>query len=209
MGKHRWPITITYTHVPMYHYVPTHLHTYMYLRACVPTYLRNLRTYVPAYLLYLSTCWHIFVFFLCFCIYLCSSLACTSRSQCQLVACDALPQKMRLETEAVQPVVFRVRGFLRDEDSGRTAETWVRQRNKEWIPEEKPSADRIDPVRLNFCRVHSLHQECDVIIAMGKANMSESPVVPMDIHDKDLDAKVFRTSTQARMNSSESPLLLC
>jgi hypothetical protein len=64
-------------------------------------------------------------------------------------------------------------------------------------------------VRLNFCRVHSLHQECDVIIAMGKANMSESPVVPMDIHDKDLDAKVFRTSTQARMNSSESPLLLC
>lgn len=38
--------------------------------------------------------------------------------------------------------------------------------------------------------------------------MSESPVVPMDIHDKDIDAKVFRTSTQARMNSASSPLLL-
>lgn len=51
-------------------------------------------------------------------------------------------------------------------------------------------------------------QECDVIIAMGEANMSESPVVPMDIHDKDIDAKVFRTSTQARINSASSPLLL-
>lgn len=47
-----------------------------------------------------------------------------------------------------------------------------------------------------------------MIIAMGEANMSESPVVPMDIHDKDIDAKVFRTSTQARMNSASSPLLL-
>ena len=70
----------------------------------------------------------------------------------------------QLETESVQPVVFRVRGFLHEE-------------------------------------------ECDVIIAMGEANMSESPVVPMDIHDKDIDAKVFRTSTQARMNSASSPLL--
>ena len=71
----------------------------------------------------------------------------------------------RLETESVQPVVFKVRGFLREE-------------------------------------------ECEIIIAMGKANMSESPVVPMDIHKKDMDAKEFRTSTQARLNSSESALLL-
>eukprot|EP00438_Fugacium_kawagutii_P032289 Skav203499 [mRNA] locus=scaffold2089:96924:112757:- [translate_table: standard] len=49
--------------------------------------------------------------------------------------------------------------------------------------------------------------KCDVIISMGKANMEESPVVPMDMHDQNLDAKVFRTSSQARMNSSESPLL--
>ena len=30
----------------------------------------------------------------------------------------------------------------------------------EWIPEEQPKADRIDPERLKFCRVRSLHQEC-------------------------------------------------
>ncbi|CAK9051370.1 Probable prolyl 4-hydroxylase 4 (AtP4H4) [Durusdinium trenchii] len=70
----------------------------------------------------------------------------------------------QLETQSVQPVVFRVRGFLREE-------------------------------------------ECEVIIAMGKSNMSESPVVPMDIHKPDLDAKEYRTSTQARISSSESPLL--
>ena len=33
-------------------------------------------------------------------------------------------------------------------------------------------------------------------------------MVPMDIHKPDLDAKEFRTSTQARISSSESSLLL-
>lgn len=59
-----------------------------------------------------------------------------------------------------------------------------------------------------FCQLaFLLSQECEVIIAMGKSNMSESPVVPMDIHKPDLDAKEYRTSTQARISSSESPLL--
>ncbi|CAE7876368.1 P4H4 [Symbiodinium necroappetens] len=69
-----------------------------------------------------------------------------------------------LKTVSVQPVVFLVRGFLREE-------------------------------------------ECQTIIAMGEANMSESPIVPMDTHHRDKATKEFRTSTQARLESSESPLL--
>ncbi|CAJ1393572.1 unnamed protein product [Effrenium voratum] len=69
-----------------------------------------------------------------------------------------------IETVSVQPVVFRVRGFLREE-------------------------------------------ECSVIIDMAESNMSESPVVQMEKHYRDNDTKDFRTSTQARLPSSDSSLL--
>eukprot|EP00930_Biecheleria_cincta_P028914 TRINITY_DN20126_c0_g2_i1.p1 TRINITY_DN20126_c0_g2~~TRINITY_DN20126_c0_g2_i1.p1 ORF type:complete len:510 (-),score=75.06 TRINITY_DN20126_c0_g2_i1:116-1624(-) len=69
-----------------------------------------------------------------------------------------------LETMSVQPVVFRVRGFL-----------------------------QID--------------ECDKIIMLGSDSMVESPVTPMDTAHKDTPTKQFRTSTQARLESSKSSML--
>lgn len=47
-----------------------------------------------------------------------------------------------------------------------------------------------------------------MIIDMAESNMSESPVVQMEKHYRDNDTKDFRTSTQARLPSSDSSLWL-
>ena len=47
-----------------------------------------------------------------------------------------------------------------------------------------------------------------MIIDMAESNMSESPVVQMEKHYRDNDTKDFRTSTQARLPSSDSSLRL-
>lgn len=70
---------------------------------------------------------------------------------------------LQLETLSVQPILFRISGFLRP-------------------------------------------NECDQIIDMGKPRMFNSPVSLMD-KDKGRAAKDFRTSTQARLNHRDYPLL--
>lgn len=75
-----------------------------------------------------------------------------------------LPEKgLQLETLSVQPVIYRVKGFLQEE-------------------------------------------ECDEIVKLGQGRMVNSPVSLMD-KDRGKAAKEFRTSTQARVPSSESRTL--
>jgi len=68
-----------------------------------------------------------------------------------------------LETLSVQPVLYRIRGFLEQD-------------------------------------------ECEQIVSLGQGRMFNSPVSLMD-KDKGKAAKEFRTSTQAQLPSSTSPLL--
>jgi len=70
---------------------------------------------------------------------------------------------LSLETLSVQPVIFRIEGFLRD-------------------------------------------HECEEIVELGRGRMHNSPVSLMD-KDKGKESKEFRTSTQARLDRTESLML--